>query len=438
LPMAPVNDTVTPRTASALHAGAEAVIGKVGTPRVGPHPVSVAERLSQKFMKVWAQEPQLPDPDGWPPAGKSTNCHAPGWNQEVHRADGEMLAEHRSRSEQLTERQVYGGPRQPWKAMPQECQKDTLGPSDETLRFLRLFLSRARGGGAHRMPKLLRDLEEAARSDVLSQPEFTNFALAEGLCRCFYECGRLFQHLSNGNGVLPLDHLAALMRGELEPERNAIVEEVWRSLDPAGRGFVEVPELLRRFDVRRLPDVRFGREEVQEAQLKLLEGLGVHVDRTHQAHLRRAAGVPCRRTNPEPQQRAAGNAVEEQIVSWDDWKAYFSTLSVGIMDDEVFAKTLREPLRTYQVYGQLQSQRLITQPVGRSNHCNLRVLGTFQDGSRKLLTLRDDSGLEHLAARAGCGDGQFWTWGPNVKQEVLRRLQAEGHPNLQTVTLRPV
>lgn len=83
-----------------------------------------------------------------------------------------------------------------------------------------------------------------SRSDVLSQPEFTNFALAEamqhfaagvfqtrvfidrsflkpmnsgsksfrlgciidlnraqGLCRCFYECGRLFQHLSNGNGV---------------------------------------------------------------------------------------------------------------------------------------------------------------------------------------------------------------------------------------------
>lgn len=23
----------------------------------------------------------------------------------------------------------------------------------------------------------------------------------------------------------------------------------------------------------------------------------------------------------------------------------------------------------------------------------------------------EDSGLEHLAARAGCGDGQFWTWG---------------------------
>lgn len=50
----------------------------------------------------------------------------PGWNQEVHRADGEMLAEHRSRSEQLTERKVYGGPRQPWKAMPQETALDCL------------------------------------------------------------------------------------------------------------------------------------------------------------------------------------------------------------------------------------------------------------------------------------------------------------------------
>ena len=44
----------------------------------------------------------------------------------MHRADGEVLAEHRSRSEQLTERQVYGGPRQPWKAMPQETALDFL------------------------------------------------------------------------------------------------------------------------------------------------------------------------------------------------------------------------------------------------------------------------------------------------------------------------
>ena len=36
----------------------------------------------------------------------------------MHRtAGGEHVAEHRNRAEQLTERQVYGGPRQPWKAI---------------------------------------------------------------------------------------------------------------------------------------------------------------------------------------------------------------------------------------------------------------------------------------------------------------------------------
>lgn len=32
-----------------------------------------------------------------------------------------------------------------------------------------------------------------------------------------------------------------------------------------------------------------------------------------------------------------------------------------------------------QVHGHLQAQRLITQPVARSNHCNLRVLGNPTD-----------------------------------------------------------
>ena len=42
----------------------------------------------------------------------------PGWNREVRRTVGSVhLAEHRSRAEHLTERQVYGGPRQPWKAI---------------------------------------------------------------------------------------------------------------------------------------------------------------------------------------------------------------------------------------------------------------------------------------------------------------------------------
>eukprot|EP00913_Durusdinium_trenchii_P020336 g19104.t1 len=156
--------------ALALHAGAEAVLGAPVVP--------VAERLSKKFLKAWAQNPPpRPEPDAWPPAGKSTNCHAPGWHREVHRTRGaEHLAE--LRAAELTQR-VYGE-RPPWRAIPEESAEEHA-VSDETLRFVRLFLSRARGQGAHRMPKLLEDLRRAAdpRSGQLSQENFCKFAMAE-------------------------------------------------------------------------------------------------------------------------------------------------------------------------------------------------------------------------------------------------------------------
>ncbi|CAK9013541.1 Hypothetical protein SCF082_LOCUS11975 [Durusdinium trenchii] len=415
----------TPR--SALHAGAEAVLGAPVVP--------VAERLSKKFLKAWAQNPPpRPEPDAWPPAGKSTNCHAPGWHREVHRTRGaEHLAE--LRAAELTQR-VYGE-RPPWRAIVEESAEEHA-VSDETLRFVRLFLSRARGQGAHRMPKLLEDLRRAAdpRSGQLSQENFCKFAMAEGLGRCVYECQKLFQHLSGNGSEVSVEELSAVMRGHLPPARAALVHETWASLDPEGLGHLEVQEFLRRFDVRRLPDVRFGREELEAARCKLLEGLGCHVPRP-QPHLRRPAGVPCVRKGGKLAEHRGVEAESESWVTWEAWEAYFTTLSVGIMDEEVFAKTLQDPLQTYQMYGKMQAQRLITQPVERSNHCNLRVLGLFADGSRKLLTLRDDQGLEALAGRAGCGDGQFWTWGPKVQQEVLRRLQAEGYHDLQSVTLRP-
>eukprot|EP00913_Durusdinium_trenchii_P005543 g5164.t1 len=70
-----------------------------------------------------------------------------------------------------------------------------------------------------------------------------------------------------------------IRRGHLPPARAALVHETWASLDPEGLGHLEVQEFLRRFDVRRLPDVRFGREELEAARCKLLEGLGCHVPR---------------------------------------------------------------------------------------------------------------------------------------------------------------
>ena len=133
-------------------------------------------------------------------------------------------------------------------------------------------------------------------------------------------------------------------------------------------------------------------------------------------------------------------------------------------DDEIFEKTLREPLQTYQaacmldlllvlqpcqVHGKMQAQRLVTQPVKRSSHCNLRVLEaqTPPCGARR--EARDLRGRLAAAADAArrrglgaprrasgvwrrpvldLGRGLFErvgvAAGPAVKQEVLRRLQA--------------
>ena len=66
----------------------------------------------------------------------------PGWNREVRRTVGSVhLAEHRSRAEHLTERQVYGGPRQPWKAIQsQEHGRDGWKDPTNTITELMILV----------------------------------------------------------------------------------------------------------------------------------------------------------------------------------------------------------------------------------------------------------------------------------------------------------
>ncbi|CAE7622448.1 STAR1 [Symbiodinium sp. CCMP2592] len=308
--------------------------------------------------------------------------------------------------------------------------------------------------------------KRASGEEVLSHDTFRDVSLREGLCRGFHECQLLFGHFAQGRSAVPVNDLAALVLGNLDAKRQQVVLEVWSKLDPEGLGKVPVWQLLRHFDVRRLPDVRFGREDVEGARQKLLEGLGVvqcrAADRAAEFDLEEAAarrrpapiGLPGGGPVVAPAGRAGirardfedakrellsrGEAIDpEAVVSFEAWQAYFMAVSVGVLDDDVFALTLRDPLRTFEVHGKAHAQRLVMEVPEKHRPCNLRLLGTFADGSRQALTLRDDSGLEHLSGNAGCGDGQFWTWGPKVRDEIIRRFKAEGYEGLQTVSLRP-
>ena len=105
----------------------------MGTPRAplrAGGEAMLAERMVQKFLNAWAQPPRLPRPDALPPAGRSTNCHPPGWHQAVAlTAGGERTAERRAAE---LARRVYGGTGEPWSARSGKALEPKV--SDEVLR----------------------------------------------------------------------------------------------------------------------------------------------------------------------------------------------------------------------------------------------------------------------------------------------------------------
>jgi len=69
--------------------------------------------------------------------------------------------------------------------------------------------------------------------------------------------------------------MGALVRGKLSESRAAVVRKAWQALDYTQRGFITTQELLVMFDARQLQCCRLGAMTPAQAQLQLLEGLGI-------------------------------------------------------------------------------------------------------------------------------------------------------------------
>lgn len=347
------------------------------------------------------------------------------------------------------------------------------GVSDTVSRYLRQFVSRARGRGAHRLPCLEASLRAASRrgDGCLDQAEFEQVTLAEGLCRCNFDCRNVFTHFAAGQGFALVSDIMLAARGVLSHVRAAAVQDVWEQLDLQGVGSAFVEDLLAAFDARRLPDVRFGRLDAEGACREFLEGLGVSscvaADRSADFNLEEAAagrrprptgtmgGGPLLAPAGRPggarggSVRNSGDAYNELAarppavapglkVSKETFEAYYASVSAGIADDNIFEHTVRDAWMGAQVHEAANTARSSLQVVkhGRNPAC-IRVYGTMQDGSRRVLSLRNDWGLESISGAAGTGNGQIWTWGSKVKAEILRRFQAEGLEGIQSVSLNP-
>lgn len=102
---------------------------------------------------------------------------------------------------------------------------------------------------------------------MLSFNEFAKGFLSEGLADSADECRKLFRVFdSDGTGNIDFHELVVAACGRLSSRRQAIVLNVFRSLDPAGVGAVRLTDLLSAFDARAHPAVRTGQVPAEVIQ----------------------------------------------------------------------------------------------------------------------------------------------------------------------------
>lgn len=363
--------------------------------------------------------------------------------------------------ERERELNIYGG----------ACPEDAL-----TAAYVRKFMLCARRLGARGLPRLGQALKAAAASDgTLDEQSFQQIAMAEGLCRFFEGCNRIFGHFKLlGNGIVHVDTLMKCARGIMESHRLEAVREVWNSvLDPHGRGFVEVASLVAAFDPRRLPAVQYDGLSLDMARREYLEGLGAcrftvackndafALDEAAAGRRALPVGAPAPDVRIDHRMRGQGGGavfaqagkagllsevfrghgdMQEEVqsrptrvlmdarISAMQFEDYYTALSHGITNDRIFDKTLRDPWTGQQVHDHVMAHAWNIGPNRKAapKPPQFRISATFADGSRRVVPLSNIDGLSEAMGHAGVHCSQMWTWGPGIKEEVVRRLEAEG------------
>jgi len=364
-----------------------------------------------------------------------------------------------------------------------ECGVGSQGdrtPGDDTLRYYRMFIARARRAGPHGIVRLRKAFEAASKGGgLLDEDTFIQACLAQLLGHGVYECKCIFSQLraeqanadpgSSGRfgSSVHVDTIVEVVRGRLAPARAAAVRAVWSRLDPTGLGSVSCDALLAQFDVRRLPAVISGEVSMEVALRQFVEGLDIHGERMsdrsefalEEAYAKRRpaptgalgtprdvpAGVPRMdgrlRGHADMAREVAGRPSvvrPDAQVSAADFEAYYTMLSVSMSDDDVFFASVRNPWTGREALEASQSFREAYKPKGAAKtQAYLRVFASFEDGSSRMVVLRNDEGLQHHTGSAGTSCNQHWTWGKDLVPEVIRRLQEEGIEGVKSVKLAP-
>jgi Ca2+-binding EF-hand superfamily protein len=154
---------------------------------------------------------------------------------------------------------------------------------------------------------------------LLSFNEFARGLLDEGLLDSVAECRELFRAVdSDATGNVDFHEFLAVSCGDMSSRREAIVLNVFRSLDPAGIGAVRFSELLGSFDARAHPFVRTGQLSADVVQQEF--------------------------------QAMFDTGVRNRLVALAEFQLYYMVVSTAIDDDKQFERVVQD---TWQMPGAL-------------------------------------------------------------------------------------
>ncbi len=250
--------------------------------------------------------------------------------------------------------------------------------ADAALRRLRDTLAKRSGYGAlkdlgrqfalvDRSRNGMLDLQEASRG-------FEVFLKGYGVIFTKEEMAAVFSLLDlDKDGQVSYDEFVRRMRGDMTPQRLALVDLAFRQLDTDGSGVVTMDEITSKYNVAQHPKVLSGEWPPQRALAEFLKPWDRNSDGT---------------------------------VTKDEFIEYYNWVSPSIDRDDYFELMMRNCWRISGGKGVSE------------NTANTRCLVTFENGKQQVIEIINDLGLKR-------GD----------MAEMRRRLEKQGVKNIKEISL---
>jgi hypothetical protein len=284
--------------------------------------------------------------------------------------------------------------------------------------------------------------------------DFRRMLFHLGLTHREHEAECVFEYFCKGTPqMLYVSDLLEELLPEPSPKRMAVIQQAWRAIDPEGRGEVDMPDLVAQFDARGNPDVQAGRKSVEACRREIMDHFRANNDvvfpnsefTLEEAHAGRrrppigslstplctpagrpsmAKGAVRRSVNDVKNEISAHPPKENHdlTVTAEDFARYYASLSLVIPDDDDFETELRAVWQVRERGGLAPD----------ASHHGFVV--ELEDGRRSLVKLRDNKNLENTAGAAGFSTGVFWAMGPEVSDEVKRRLEKQSGEKIKKFT----